>query len=74
MMEYHTNKFSTGTVDMRIPILAEQPRLLFADWRIAIVELGLELGASYHPEHGWTTVGILQTVRFARRKMGGKVS
>jgi hypothetical protein len=46
---------------MRIPILAEQPRLHFADWRIAIVEITSELGTLYHPEHGWMAVGILTT-------------
>jgi hypothetical protein len=44
---------------MRIPILAEQPRLHFADWRIAIVEITSELGTLYHPEHGWMKVGML---------------
>jgi hypothetical protein len=44
---------------MRIPILAEQPRLHFADWRIAIVKVTSELGTLYHPEHGWMVVGML---------------
>jgi hypothetical protein len=56
-MEHHTNK----SVDRRIQTLAEQPRLHFADWRIAIVEITSELGTLYHPEHGWIAVGMLTT-------------
>jgi hypothetical protein len=46
---------------MLMPILAEQPRLHFADWRIAIVEITSELGTLYHPEHGWMAVGMVTT-------------
>jgi hypothetical protein len=52
---------------MRIPIvLAEQPRLHFADWRIAIVEkITSELGTLYYPANGWITVGVLQQWKHA---------
>jgi hypothetical protein len=44
-----------------IPRLDSDPRIHFANWRIAVRELASLLGAAYHPTNGWMHVGILIT-------------
>jgi hypothetical protein len=47
--------------ESRIPRLDSDPRIHFANWRIAVREWASSLGTAYHPTNGWMHVGILIT-------------